>query len=111
MILERLLTFALWLLLLAPAGWITAMRPAGIRESGGLVTIPVAILLAGTLRAAFIKPLFLIMMMVRFHALTENQPIDQEWDTRLSNASDKFRSLGAGFSMPSGAKGFWPNRA
>jgi hypothetical protein len=46
-------------------------------------------------RAAFIKPLFLIMMMVRFHALIENQPIDQEWDTRLSEISDKFRTLGA----------------
>ncbi len=83
------------------------MRPAGLRESGGLVTTPVAILLAGTLRAAFVKPLFLIMMMMmRFHALTENQPIDQQWDARLSNASDKFRSLGTGFSMPSGAKEF-----
>ena len=109
-IMERLLTFALWLLLLAPAGVITVMLPAGVRESGGLVTILIAILLAGTLRAAFIKPLFLIMIMVRFHALTENQPINQEWDARLSSASDKFRSLGAGFSMPSGAKGFWPNR-
>jgi hypothetical protein len=110
-ILERLLTFALWLLLLAPAGVITVMLPEGVRESGGLVTILIAILLAGTLRAAFIKPLFLIMMMVRFHALTENQPINQEWDARLSSASDKFRTLGDGFSMPSGAKGIWPNRA
>jgi len=109
-ILERLLTFALWLLLLAPAGVITVMLPAGVRESGGLVTILIAILLAGTIRAAFIKPLFLIMMMVRFHALAENQPINQEWDARLSSASDKFRSLGAGFSMPSGATGFWANR-
>ena len=50
------------------------------------------------------------MMMVRFHALTENQPINQEWDARLSSASDKFRSLGAGFSMPTGSRSFWPNR-
>jgi hypothetical protein len=109
-ILERFLTFVLWLLLLAPAGVITVMLPNNVRESGGLVTILIAILLAGTLRAAFIKPLFLIMMMVRFHALTENQPINQEWDARLSAASDKFRSLGAGFAMPSGSKGFWPKR-
>ena len=54
----------------------------------------VAILLAATLRAAFIKPLFLIMMMVRFHALIENQPINQEWDERLSAISEKFRTLG-----------------
>jgi hypothetical protein len=106
-ILERVLTFVLWLLLLAPAATITVMLPAGVRESGGIVTVLIAILLAGTLRSAFIKPLFLIMMMVRFHALTENQPINQEWDDRLASLSDKFSSLGAGFSsLPAGRK--WP---
>jgi hypothetical protein len=59
-----------------------------------LVTIIIALLLAGTLRSSFIKPLFLIMMMVRFHALAENQPIDQQWDDRLAALSDKFRDLG-----------------
>jgi hypothetical protein len=107
-ILERVLTFVLWLLLLAPAGAITVMLPDNVRESGGIVTILIAILLAGTLRAAFIKPLFLIMMMVRFHALTENQPINQEWDARLATASEKFRSLGTGFSLPPGSRGWWP---
>jgi hypothetical protein len=105
-ILERLLTFALWLLLLAPAGLITVMLPVGAREGGGVVTILIAILLAGTLRAALIKPLFLIMIMVRFHALAENQPINQEWDTRLSTLSDKFRGLGAGFSPSAVAERF-----
>ena len=75
-VLERLLIFVLWLVLLAPAAAITVMLPAGVRESGGFVTVLIAILLAGTLRSAFIKPLFLIMMMIRFHALTENQPIN-----------------------------------
>jgi hypothetical protein len=109
-ILERLLTFVLWLLLLVPAGLITVMLPATVRQSGGLVTVLIAILLAGTLRSAFIKPLFLIMMMVRFHALTENQPINPGWDTRLSTISDKFRTLGSGFSMPPGSGSFWSNR-
>jgi hypothetical protein len=36
--------------------------------------------------------------MVRFHALIENQPINQVWDDRLASVSDKFSSLGAGFS-------------
>ncbi len=93
-ILERVLTFVLWLVLLAPAAAITVVLPASVRESGGIVTIIIAILLAGTLRASFIKPLFLIMMMVRFHALIENQPINEEWDARLSSVSDKFRTLG-----------------
>jgi hypothetical protein len=110
-IMERVLSFVLWLLLLAPAGFITVMLPSGVRESGGLVTVLIAILLAGTLRSAFIKPLFLIMMMVRFHALTENQPINPDWDARLANVSDRFRTLGSGFSMPQGSGRFWSSRA
>ena len=70
------------------------MLPRSVRESGAIVTILVAAILAGPLRAAFLKPLFLIMMMVRFHALIENQPINQEWDARLATISDKFRDLG-----------------
>jgi hypothetical protein len=110
-ILERILTVVLCLLLLAPAGLITVMLPSGVRESGGLVTVLIAVLLAATLRAAFLKPLFLIMMMVRFHALVENQPINQEWDARLAAVSDKFSSLAADFSMPAISKSFWPRRA
>src|SRR6185312_6549592 len=59
-ILERVLTVVLWLVLLAPAGVITVMLPSSVREAGGIVTVLIAALLAGTLRAAFIKPLFLI---------------------------------------------------
>ena len=93
-ILERVLSFLLWLALLAPAAAITVLLPGSVRESGGIVTVIIAILLVATLRAAFIKPLFLIMMMVRFHVLIENQPINQEWDERLSAISEKFRALG-----------------
>lgn len=100
-ILERALTVVLWLLLLAPAAAITWMLPRTVHEQAGIVTILVAALLAGPLRAAFLKPLFLIMMMVRFHALIENQPINQEWDAKLASVSDKFRDLG-----PQVASGF-----
>ncbi|HEY8288089.1 MAG TPA: hypothetical protein VIG49_02395, partial [Acetobacteraceae bacterium] len=89
-ILEHVLTAVLWLVLLAPAGLITVLLPSSVREAGGIVTVLIAALLAGTLRAAFIKPLFLIMIMVRFHALIENQPINQEWDARLSSLSERF---------------------
>ncbi len=93
-ILEYALTVVLWLLLLTPAAAITWMLPRSVHEQAGIVTVLVAALLAGPLRAAFLKPLFLIMMMVRFHALIENQPINQEWDDRLAAISDKFRDLG-----------------
>jgi hypothetical protein len=107
-ILERILSFLLFLLLLAPAGLVTVMLPHSVRESGGLVTVLIALLLAATLRSAFIKPLFLIMMMIRFHALTENQPINADWDARLASISTQFSSLGSGFNMPKA--GFWGRR-
>jgi hypothetical protein len=93
-ILERALTVVLWLLLLVPAGAITLMLPRAVHDSGGIATILIAAILAGPLRAAFLKPLFLIMMMVRFHTLIENQPINQEWDARLSSISTQFGTLG-----------------
>jgi hypothetical protein len=95
-ILERLLSFLLWLALLAPAAALTVMLPPAMRESGGVATVAIAVLLAATLRAAFLKPLFLIMIMVRFHALIEHQEINQESAGRLDQISDKFRSLGQG---------------
>ena len=93
-VLEYVLSAVLWLVLLAPAAAITVLLPHAVRESAGVVTIIIALLLAATLRAAFIKPLFLIMIMVRFHALIEHQPINQEWDARLASVSNQFRTLG-----------------
>jgi hypothetical protein len=93
-ILEHVLSAVLWLLLLAPAAAITVMLPHAVRESAAVATIIIALLLAATLRASFIKPLFLIMMMVRFHTLIEHQALNQEWDARLSSLSDRFRTLG-----------------
>ncbi len=58
------------------------------------MTVIIAILFAANVRAAFLKPLFLIMIMVRFHALVEGQPINQQWVGHLDQLSDKFRSLG-----------------
>jgi hypothetical protein len=109
-VLEKVLTAVIWLLL-APAGLLTLMFPAGVRESGAIVTVLIAVLLALAVREAFLKPLFLIMMMVRFHALTENQPINAQWDATLASISETFSSLGAGFAVPAGARGFWPGRA
>jgi hypothetical protein len=94
-ILEHVLSAVLWLLLLVPAAAITVLLPHAVRESAAVATIIIALLLAATLRASFIKPLFLIMMMVRFHTLIEHQALNQEWDARLSSLSDRFRTLGA----------------
>ena len=93
---ERVLSFFLWLLLLVPAGAITVMLPDAVREVGGLITVVIALLLTSALREAFIKPIFLVMIMVRFHALVENQPINAEWADRLAQMSDKFRTFAYG---------------
>ena len=91
---ERALSLLVFLLMLVPAGLLTVLMPASVRETGGLVTVVIALLLAAAVRSAFIAPLFLIVMMVRFHALVENQPIEEAWDARLAGLSDQFRALG-----------------
>jgi hypothetical protein len=93
-VLEHVLSALLWLVLLIPAAALTAILPQSVRETGGLVTIVVAVLFALAARGAFLKPVFLIMVMVRFHALVEHQPINEEWVARLDQLSDKFRDLG-----------------
>jgi len=106
LILERVLTIFLWLVLLAPAGLITLALPHSMREFGGLMTILVALMVAASLRSAIIKPLFLIMIMVRFHSFMEGQAINPEWDERLSTISAKFRDLGQGAAAAAG-KSLW----
>jgi hypothetical protein len=92
--LEHLLSAILWLAFLIPAAALTAMLPASVREMGGVITIVIAILFALAARGAFLKPVFLIMIMVRFHTLIEHEPINQEWAARLNQLSEKFRDLG-----------------
>ncbi len=92
-VLEHVLSALLWLVLLAPAALVTAMLPHEVRNLGGLVTIGIAALFALSARGAFLKPVFLIMVVVRFHDLIEHQPINQEWVARLEQLSTKFRDL------------------
>jgi hypothetical protein len=104
-VLEFVMTILLWLALLIPAAAITAMLPQALREWGGAVTIVIAILFAMAARGAFLKPVFLTMVMVRFHVLIEHETPDQEWVERLERISDKFRDIAAratgGLTKPS----------
>lgn len=102
-VLEHVLSVLLWLALLIPAAVVTAMLPHDVRNLGGLATIGIAALFALSARAAFLKPVFLIMVAVRFHELIEHEPINQEWVSRLDQLSTKFRDLGQkaqGFIAP-----------
>lgn len=93
-VLEHVLSAILWLAFLIPAAALTAILPHSVREMGGVVTIVIAVLFALAARGAFLKPVFLAMVMVRFHALIEKETINQEWVERLNKLSDKFRDLG-----------------
>jgi hypothetical protein len=92
-VLEYALTAAMWVVLLIPAAVLTSILPSSLREMGGLVTIIIAVLFALSARGAFVKPIFLIMLMVNFHTLIEHQPVNEEWVNRLNQLSDKFRDL------------------
>jgi hypothetical protein len=93
-IFDCVLSAILWLVLLAPAAAITLVLPQSMREFGGAVSVIIAILFALSVRNAFLKPLFLIMLMVRFLNLIEQEEINQQWADRLNGISGKFRDLG-----------------
>lgn len=105
-VLDYALGATLWLVLLVPAAAFVAVLPASVREVGGVVTIVIAVLLALAARGAFLKPVFLIMIMTRFHALIEHETINAEWVSRLEHLSSRFRELGqsaAAFAAPAPA--------
>ncbi len=106
-ILERVLSVVLWILLMIPAAGVTVLLPHAAREAGGVVTVIIAVLLAAAFRNAFLKPVFLIMMMIRFHVLIENQAVDARWDAYLASISDKFREFtgNAAAAIPSAPRG------
>ena len=93
-VLDYALGALLWLVLLIPAAALVAILPASVREAGGVVTMLVAVLFALSARGAFLKPVFLIMIMTRFHALIEHEAINDEWVARLDQISTRFRELG-----------------
>jgi hypothetical protein len=90
--LDKLLTAIIWVLLLAPGFLFTYMLPG----TGWWVTLSMflfAAVFAADIHSAFLKPLFLTMVMVKFHATAHGQAINPEWDARLSDVSAKFREL------------------
>lgn len=92
-VLDKVATFFTWMAMLLPAIAITWMLPSSIQGVGGFFTLVVSALLAWNLRAAFLEPMFLIMVMVKFHVSVQEQAINPEWDARLTSVSDKFQEL------------------
>jgi hypothetical protein len=90
-LLDWALTSVAWVVCLLPALAICWVLPPGGALQTGVVLL--ALLVGINLRSAFLKPLFLIMIMVKFHLSVRDQPIDPVWDEKLSGLSDKFREL------------------
>jgi hypothetical protein len=91
-VLEKVLTVLIWAVMLAPAFGMSYFLP----QTGPFAFFTVFIiscLLAANVRSAFLKPLFLTMVMIKFHTQIQNQAINETWDARLESASDKFREL------------------
>ncbi len=89
-VLEKVLVFISWLIFLAPAFGIAALMP---NSNVAVAAFFFAALFAWNVKAAFLHPLFLIMILTRFHVSIKGQAIDEAWDGRLSQASGKFDTI------------------
>ena len=92
-VLDKVLTVALWAVMLLPAGLVVAVLPASVKAGGLVAGFVIAALFASNARQAFLKPLFLVMVMTKFHLAVRNQAINLEWDGRLTSVSRKFTEL------------------
>lgn len=92
-VLDKVASVAVWIVMLTPAFVLTALLPEAWVGVGGLGAFAIAALLAWNVRAAFLEPLFLTMILLEFHVCVRDQPIDLAWDERLSRASRKFVEL------------------
>jgi hypothetical protein len=90
-LLDILLSVFVWIVILGAILLSARLWPH--LATGYVVYALTATLLAGSIRAAFLQPTFMIMIMVRFHALAEGQVINLQWDERLEQISRQFRHL------------------
>ena len=92
-VIDKVLTAVVWAVMLAPAFLLLAILPESAKPGGFIGALVIAALLASNVRQAFLKPIFLVMVMTKFHVLVQNQSINLEWDQRLSSVSRKFGEI------------------
>jgi hypothetical protein len=101
-VLDKVLTAVVWAVMLAPAFLMLAILPESAKPGGFIGGLVIAALFASNVRQAFLKPIFLVMVMTKFHVMVRNQSINLEWDQRLSSVSRKFGEIkdkaGAGWT-------------
>ncbi len=100
-VLDKALTLVLWLVMLAPAAGLALVLPESAKVLGAGTALAIAVLFTGSVRSAFLQPVFLIMIMTTYHVVVRDQSIDPTWDGRLSQLSRHFRELKAKIPTPS----------
>jgi hypothetical protein len=106
-VLDKVLTAVVWVVMLIPAVLVGYLLPESAKGLGIIVTVVIAALFASNIRQAFLKPVFLVMIMTKFHVQIRNQAINLQWDGTLTRASRKFQEIkdkaAAGWSAPAPA--------
>jgi hypothetical protein len=92
-ILERVLSFVAFWLIFLPIAALVYLLPATFGGWLPITALVAGLLFASNVRQAFLKPLFLTMLMLRFHSIVRGQAIDLVWDQRLDAVTAKFRQL------------------
>lgn len=92
-IIDKVSLVLVWIAALLPAIGLAYLFPPLRNGSVVLTVVAISALLAGCLRAAFLEPFLLTVVMSRFHTETAEQEISQEWALRLETAGGKFRQL------------------
>lgn len=84
-----LLSFIVFLVMLAPAALVAYLIPGGWSATG----IVVALLFAWSVKVAVFEPLAITCMMQVYFKVIEGQTPDPEWEAKLDGISKKFRQL------------------
>ncbi len=93
-ILEKVLSFITFMVIFVPALVFASLLPtSGWGFLVQLTAVIAALMFTYDVQQAVLRPLFLTMVMLKYHAVVQNQPINAEWDQRLDNVSDKFKEL------------------
>lgn len=100
-IIVYLLSFLVFLVMLAPAALVVYVMP-GAWAAGGFVF---ALLFAWSVKAALLEPFAIACLMQVFFKTIEGQQPDPQWDARLEQMSGKFRKLKARAMGASGSSG------
>ena len=83
------LSFAVFLVMIAPAGAVLYMMPG---QLGGWAFV-LAVVFAWAIKAALLEPFAIAALMQVYFRVIEGQEPNPEWDRRLTEASKDFRKL------------------